>query len=74
MLDFYEFSIDLFCSLVFLVFSYLEFQYSRGWSAASFAITTISSPSEIFGSELLNIEEIVGLEGRNFYFLEDKFC
>ena len=43
-----------------------SFSIPVGWSAASFAITSPSSPSEIFGSELLNIEEIVGLEGQNF--------
>ena len=43
-----------------------SFSIPVGWSAASFALTSPSSPSEIFGSELLNIEEIVGLEGQNF--------
>ena len=37
-----------------------------GWSSVSFPITQISSPSEVFGTGISNIEEIVGLEDRRF--------
>ena len=61
----------------FLLFS-LNFQSNwglnipTGWSTVSFSITTISSPSEVFGTGISNIEEIVGLEGQRFTYWNEN--
>ncbi len=55
-----------------LFFLSIQFTWSlnipEGWSSVSFAITTPSSPSQVFGSNITNVQQIVGLESQRFTF------
>lgn len=58
-----------FCYLAILV-GITQFQWGfeipSGWSSVSFNISTATSPDQIFGEQLVNVEQIVGIEGQRF--------